>query len=220
MLARRQLVYRWVVISVGWALATLLIPQLDLRNWAGVFLLLIVSVAAESTSIPLPYGGLTTPNFVAFYVTLFIYGPAAACWVALFTSFLVDRVWRRRLPFVFLFNGALYVVSVLAANHTFLLLGGEIGTVPVAALLPLAVCAAVYFLVNNTTVYIYYALQRGFSLSGWWEFVKWDGLGHFVLAPIAVLIVLAYLVLGVPADNSTYQYLIGKYGEDFNRVEW
>ena len=107
MLARRQLVYRWVVISVGWALAILLVPQLDLRNWAGVFLLLIVSVAAESTSIPLPYGGLTTPNFVAFYVTLFIYGPAAACWVALFTSFLVDRVWRRRPSFVFLFNGAL-----------------------------------------------------------------------------------------------------------------
>ena len=28
------------------------------------------------------------------------------------------------------------------------------------------------------------------------------------------------LVLGVPADNSTYQYLIGKYGENYNRVEW
>lgn len=28
------------------------------------------------------------------------------------------------------------------------------------------------------------------------------------------------LVLGVPADNSTYQYLIGKYGENYNRVDW
>jgi arylsulfatase A-like enzyme len=28
------------------------------------------------------------------------------------------------------------------------------------------------------------------------------------------------LVLGTPADNSHYDYLIGKYGENFNRVEW
>lgn len=195
----RQLIYRWVVICVGWALAILLVPQLDLRNWMGIFLLLVVSVAAESTTIPLPYGGLTTPNFVAFYVTLFVRGPAVACWVALFTAFLVDRVRRRRRPFVFLFNGALYVVSILATNRTFLLLGGETATLSVADLLPLIACAAVYFLVNNTMVYVYYALPRGFSLSGWWEFVKWDGLGHLVLAPIAVLAVLTHFALGIPA---------------------
>jgi putative methionine-R-sulfoxide reductase with GAF domain len=209
MSARRQLVYRWVVISVGWALAILLVPQLDLRSWLGIFLLLVVSVAAESTTIPLPYGGLTTPNFVAFYVTLFICGPATACWVALLTAFLVDRVWRQRRAFVFLFNGALYVVSILATNYTFSLLGGEMATVSVAALPPLSVCAAVYFLVNNSMVYVYYALQKGFSPSGWWEFVKWDGLGHLVLAPIAVLIVLTYFALGVPAAILFLPILLG-----------
>ncbi len=28
------------------------------------------------------------------------------------------------------------------------------------------------------------------------------------------------LVIGDPADHSTYQYLTEKYGPDFNRIEW
>ena len=208
---RRQLVYRWVVICMGWALAILLLPQLDLRNWLGVLLLVLVSVAAESTSVPLPYGGLTTPNFIPFYVTLFVYGPATACWVAVCASFLIDRVWRKRRTFVFLFNGALYVISLLSTNGAFSLLGGERVTLFVADLPPLAVGAAVYFLVNNTMVYIYYALLRGFSLSSWWEFAKWDALGHLVLAPIAILIVLTYFALGVPVAILFLPLLLGAW---------
>ena len=81
MMPRGQLIYRWVVISAGWALAISLVPQLDLRHWLGL-LLLAVSVTPEVTTIPLPYGGLTTLNFVAFYVTLHIYGPAGLCQVS------------------------------------------------------------------------------------------------------------------------------------------
>ena len=130
-------------------------------------LLLLATLVAESLALELPSGGIYSLSYPLTMAALVMFGPAAAGLAAVFSTFNISDLRRRKPALVYVFNAGQLAVSACLAGWLYLLLGGPLlvaaegGQVSYSAytaadfpriLVPLLGCAALSVLLNDALV--------------------------------------------------------------------
>jgi putative nucleotidyltransferase with HDIG domain len=192
--------YALVVLSAGLWLA-FTPPSLDALPWAGLAVTLVLMIAADLVPVRLAGGGFVTPGASIDFAALLLFGgPWTAALNVLSTAFAQGLVRRQGLRRT-LFNTALYVLMIAAAETVLRAFGGRPGRLELPAdAVPLAACALAYFLVNGLGLSTIVALAGGGALRRTFQ-VNFLGtavhhLGQLALGALAAF---AFLRLGAVA---------------------
>ncbi len=135
---------------------------------------LLANLLGEALWLPAPKGrGYLSMASAANFATLLCLPLALAVPVTAVAGFLADLMFRRRVWYRALFNAGMCAITVFAAATAFRAMGGASHTLndllsPLNAL-PLAVAAAVYFLVNTWLVAGVVSLHRRHPIWAVWR---------------------------------------------------
>lgn len=132
-----------------------------------------LALLAEALPVSLPKGGLVSVGFAIWTAAIFLFGPAAAAFIAASATFSVPAILHRDQLQKFLFNAAQYAISAVAAGAVFVILHGDPLLVDASIrfpgmLLPFLSSAAVLYLINSTLPSVAIALTGGISFRRVW----------------------------------------------------
>lgn len=173
---------------------------LDIKSF---IIFIILSIIAESLLIPV--SETVSAVSVAYAVGLaaiLVYGAPEAAWIAsLGIMFRTVKHQGKRLHifntplYKTLFNGSNTLLSAGVAGLCYKLLGGVSGDIDLNSyLLPLIVCILVYALINETLISVLMAIVEGEeSVTNWLNNIFWAARDCIFVAPIGVLMAIAYL---------------------------
>jgi putative nucleotidyltransferase with HDIG domain len=144
-------------------------------------------------------GGRVTIGFPIDFVVILIYGPAFAICVTFIGEILGDIFNRKTIWYKTLFNASQYVLATGIAGMVYQILGGVVGVVSLTNyIVPAAICAIVYYLINSSLFVIVISLAEGVSiLSVWKNRIRGIIATYIALAPIGFVMALVYTSIGV-----------------------
>ncbi|HYE12131.1 MAG TPA: HD-GYP domain-containing protein [Patescibacteria group bacterium] len=179
---------------------------LDIRS---VIIFAILAIVAESLLIPTSSESAISVGFAIDLAAILVLGVPEAAWVASFGVMLraINLNGKRFYIFNFpayktLFNGANILFSAGIAGLSYKLFGGTSGNIDFSnLLLPLMACIIVYVLINETIMSWLMAAVTGESfISKWLSNVFWAARDCIFVAPLGVLMAIAYMkynILGI-----------------------
>jgi len=194
-------VYIGIIIGLAIALFIYLFPSLSLISgtWLAIIFFIALSIIAEFMPVDLPVGGRVTIGFPIDFVVILIYGPAFAICVTFIGEILGDIFNRKTIWYKTLFNASQYVLATGIAGMVYQILGGVVGVVSLTNyIVPAAICAIVYYLINSSLFVIVISLAEGVSiLSVWKNRIRGIIATYIALAPIGFVMALVYTSIGV-----------------------
>ncbi len=187
-------IYVAAVVVLGASLLIALFPSTDF-NRPGVFLMLLVLSSLTSmfkVQLPLTRSGSTmSVSYAVDFASLLLLGPRETMLVAAASAWsqCTFRIRERNPLYRTTFSMACLAVTVQAAGHVYLWLGGVPGDVAVGTLpKPLVGAATTYFVVNTVMIATAIALSTRQSLVKVWnENFLWSAPSYFVGAVAAAL---------------------------------
>lgn len=174
-------------------------PVLDIK---GLVVFAVLSVIAESLLIPTSGESAISVGFAIALAAILVLGVPEAAWVASLGIMLrsIKLNGKRYHLFNFpvyktLFNGADILVSAGIAGLCYKLLGGIPGSIDFNSfLLPLIACIITYVLINETIMSWLIASITGEPfISSWLNNVLWAARDCVYVAPLGVLMAIAYI---------------------------
>ena len=194
-------VYIGAVTGLAIALFIYLVPSLSLTpdTWLILTFFIVLSIIAEFMPVDLPVGGRVTIGFPIDFVVILIYGPLFAICVTFMGEILGDIFNRKTIWYKTLFNASQYALSAGVAGIVYQKLGGVVGLVNISNyIIPAAICAISYFLINSNLFMIVVSLSEEVSiLSVWKNRIKGAIATYIALAPIGFIMALVYTSIGV-----------------------
>ncbi len=166
--ARHPLFLPFYGLVVAGALAWLIghPPAPDLLPWTGLAVTLCLMILADLAPVRMPGGGFATPGASLDFAALLIFGGP---WTAALNvgSTLVAQLLVRKKPLLrTVFNAALYVLMIAAADAVLHALGGSSGRLDLPGdALAIGLAGLTYFLVNGIGLSTVLALTGAGSLS-------------------------------------------------------
>jgi len=194
-------VYIGAVTGLAIALFIYLASSLPLTTdmWWVLTFFIILNTIAEFMPVELPVGGNVTIGFPIDFVVILIYGPAFAICVTFMGEILGDIFNRKTIWYKTLFNASQYALSAGVAGIVYQKLGGVVGLVNISNyIIPAAICAIIYFLINSNLFMIVVSLSEEVSiLSVWKKQIRGTLATYIALAPIGFIMALVYTNIGV-----------------------
>jgi putative nucleotidyltransferase with HDIG domain len=194
-------VYIGAVTGLAIALFIYLMPSLSLTadRWLILTFFIVLSSVAEFMPVDLPFGGRVTIGFPIDFVAIIIYGPLFAICVTFIGEILGDIFNRKTIWYKTLFNASQYALSAGVAGIVYQKLGGVVGLVNISNyIIPAAICAISYFLINSNLFMIVVSLAEEVSiLSVWKKQIRGTLATYIALAPIGFVMALIYTSIGV-----------------------
>jgi diguanylate cyclase (GGDEF)-like protein/putative nucleotidyltransferase with HDIG domain len=234
-LPRAAQIYVAAVLIAGGLLVALYFPG-QLRAPTTFLLLLVLSSLTSVFKVKLPLsrsGSTMSVSYAVDFASLLLLGPHETMLVAAASAWTqcTFRITERNPPHRTLFSMACLAITVQAAGHVYLWLGGVPGSVELSSLpRPLVGAATTYFLVNTATVATAIALstrQRLYRV--WHENFLWSAPSYFVgalAAGGATWIVQASNLWLVPLAAAplyltyrTYKVYLGRIEDERRHVE-
>jgi len=194
-------VYIGLITGLTIALFIYLFPSLSLISgtWLAIIFFIALSIIAEFMPVDLPVGGRVTIGFPIDFVVIIIYGPLFAICVTFIGEILGDIFNKKTIWYKTLFNASQYALSAGVAGIVYQGLGGVVGLVNISNyIIPAAICAISYFLINSSLFMIVISLAEGVSiLSVWKNRIRGIIATYIALAPIGFVMALVYTSIGV-----------------------
>jgi putative nucleotidyltransferase with HDIG domain len=194
-------VYIGVVTGLAIALFIYLASSLSLTTdmWWVLIFFIILSTIAEFMPVELPVGGNVTIGFPIDFVVILVYGPATAIIVTSFSAFIGEIVEGKTRWYKIVFNMAQYTLSAGIAGMVYQGLGGVVGAVNLTNyIVPAAICAIIYFLINSNLFMIVVSLSEEVSiLSVWKKRIKGTIATYIALAPMGFVMAMVYVSIGI-----------------------
>jgi putative nucleotidyltransferase with HDIG domain len=193
-------IYIGVIIGLAIALFIYLLPSLsfNFNTWTAIIFFITLSIIAEFMPVDLPVGGRVTIGFPIDFVVIIIYGPLFAICVTFIGEILGDIFNRKIIWYRTLFNGSQYALSAGVAGMVYQGLGGVVGGANLTNyIVPAAICAIVYFLINSNLFMIVISLSEEVSiLSIWKNRIRGAIATYIALAPMGFIMAVVYLNIG------------------------
>ena len=186
--------YVGAVIGVGAALLVAFFPVSSLEEpWLFLLLLLLSSITSVfKVSLPLARSGSTmSVSYAVDFAALLLLGPNETMVVAAASAYsqCTFRIKEPNPHYKTLFSMACLVLTVQAAGHAYIWLGGTPGKFDLHGLAkPLVGAATTYFIINTLTIASAIALSTRVSIVKVWnENFLWSAPSYFVGAGAAAL---------------------------------
>jgi len=194
-------VYIGAVIGLAIALFIYLVPSLSLAadTWLIFTFFVVLSTIVEFMPVNLPIVGNVTIGFPIDFVVILVYGPATAIIVTSFSAFIGEIVGGKTQWYKIVFNMAQYTLSAGIAGMVYQGLGGVVGLINISNyIIPAAICAIIYFLINSNLFMIVVSLSEEVSiLSVWKKQIRGTLATYIALVPIGFIMALVYTSIGV-----------------------
>jgi len=194
-------IYIGVVVGLAVALFIYLAPSLSLTSdmWLVLTFFIVLSTITEFMPVDLPVGGRVTIGFPVDFVVILVYGPAWALLVTFLGEIIADAITRRTVWYKILFNASQYALSAGIAGMVYQELGGVVGTVNLTNyIVPAAICAIIYFLINSNLFMIVISLaEKIHILSVWKKRIRGTVATYIALAPMGFVMAMVYVSTGI-----------------------
>ena len=166
--------------------------------WVLTFFIILCTIA-EFTPVKLPVGGDVTIGFPIDFVVILVYGPATAIIVTSFGVFIGEIIEGKTRWYKIVFNMAQYTLSAGIAGMVYQELGGVVGAVNLTNyIVPAAICAIIYFLINSNLFMIVVSLAEEIPiLSVWKKRIKGTIATYIALVPMGFVMAMVYVSIGI-----------------------
>ncbi len=173
------------------------IPDLS-EIWLPLSFFIIISVLAEFIPVSLPAGGEITIAFPIDFVVILVYGPALAMIVAVF-SIIWEVFQKKESWYKTLFNASQYSLATGLAGLVYIYTGGVIGGPNLFNyIVPAALCALAYCIVNSYLVTIVISLDSGMSITKVYRINIKEVLPSYLAeAPLGFIMAIIYAEVGI-----------------------
>jgi putative nucleotidyltransferase with HDIG domain len=194
--------YVTVIVTLGIAYLFYSVSAKPVYDIESIIIFAILSIIAESLLIPTPGESAISVGLAIGLAAILILGVPEAAWIASLGIMLRTVKHQGRYVHIFntpwyktLFNGANILISAGIAGFCYKLLGGVPGIIDFNnLLLPLIACIIAYVLINETIMSCLMAAVTGESLkSSWWNNLLFAARDCIFVAPIGVLMAIAYM---------------------------
>lgn len=197
--------YVAVVIALGFLFFLITLYKVQVLIYKDIIFFLILSIITESLLIPTPDQRGISVGFAIGFTALLIIGVPEACWIAslgvMLRIFEKDGKYRHifNTPlYKNLFNGANIMLSSGLAGLCYEALGGVPGKLDLINILPMVASIAVYIIINNLIMSILMSILSGEKLLKLFcSSVIWVIRDNFALAPLGIIMAIAYLNYGI-----------------------
>ena len=197
--------YIATIILLGISFVLLTLDRVDVLDYKGIIFFLILSVVAESLLIPTPNQRGISVGFAINLTAILILGIPQAQWITSLGVMLrlpsIDGKCRHifNTPlYKTLFNGANIMLSSGLAGLCYEALGGIPGKLDLINILPMVASIAVYIIINNVIMSILMSILSGEKLLKLFcSSVIWVIRDNFALAPLGIIMAIAYLNYGI-----------------------
>jgi len=200
-LPKKLKVYIVIIISLAIILLIYLIPPFSLiyDKWYIFIFFLVISIFAESIPVDLPIEGSITIGFPIDFVIILVYGPAIATWMTFLGEILGELVGRKTTWYKALFNASQYALSVGVAGLVYQFVGGVVGAQNfLEYVLPAALCAFTYCVINSILVAIVISFAQQIKLNMVWRLnIKEMMPSYLAEAPMGFLMAIVYVEVGI-----------------------
>lgn len=194
-------VYLGAITGLTIALFIYLVPSLSLTAdiWWVLTFFIILSAIAEFMPVDLPIGGRVTIGFPIDFMVILVYGPAFAVCVTFLGEILGELFNRKSIWYKTLFNASQYALSAGIAGMVYQGLGGIAGATNLSNyIIPAAICAVVYYLINSNLFMIVISIAEEVSiLSVWKNRIRGIIATYIALAPIGFVMAMVYVTMGI-----------------------
>jgi len=194
-------VYIGAVTGLAIALFIYLVPSLSLAadTWLILTFFIVLSTITEFMPVDLPVGGRVTIGFPIDFVVILVYGPAWALLITFLGEIIADAITRKTVWYKIIFNASQYALSAGIAGMVYQGLGGVVGAVNLTNyIVPAAICAIIYFLINSNLFMIVISLAEKIPiLSVWKKRIKGTVATYIALAPIGFVMAMVYVNTGI-----------------------
>ena len=197
---KKVLAYVVALVAAGMFALYLMRPGGAEMNWLEVLAFGLIIFTAEAMPVELPRGrGTVSVGYAVIYACILVLGPEAATWLAAFATLRMLELAGQVPLLPLLFNRAQLALSAAAAGLTYVALGGVPGHIDVlGGAWALIGTAAVYSLVNITTVVAVMSLSQKNSFWGIWAHdFRWMMAHYLALTPVGVLIAVVQAEVGL-----------------------
>ncbi len=194
------LVYVYAVIALGAYTLYRLLPEVTGRQWYGVVSFALIIFIIEAMPVELPrQRGTVSVGYAMILACILVLGPGLSAWLAALATLRLVELTGHVAPKAVLFNRAQLALSAAAAGLTYVALGGVPGQIDILrGAGPILAAAAVYSLVNITTVVLAMGLTQRLSFWGIWvRDFRWMVPHYLALTPLGVLIGLVESYVGM-----------------------
>jgi len=200
-LPKKLKIYIVIIISFAIILLIYLIPPFSLiyDKWYIFIFFLAISIFAESIPVDLPIAGSITIGFPIDFVIILVYGPAIAIWITFLGEILGELIKRRTTWYKAFFNASQYALSVGVAGLVYQFVGGVVGSQDfLKYVLPAALCAFTYCVINSILVAIVISFAQQVKLTMVWRVnIKEMIPSYLAEAPIGFLMAIVYVEVGI-----------------------
>jgi len=208
-MSRQLKIYVTIIILLGMAFIIHTISLASIYDIKSVIIFTVLSIIAESLLIPTPGESAISVGLAIGLAGILVLGVPEAAWIACLGIMLRCVNYQGKSVHLFntpwyktLFNGANIALSAGLAGVCFQMLGGTPGRVDLNNfLLPLLVCIFVYIIINETIISGLMAIVTGERfINSWWSNLVFAGRDCISVAPIGVLMAIAYIkyeILGI-----------------------
>jgi len=194
-------VYIGAVTGLAIVLFIYLVPSLSLTTdmWWVLTFFIVLSTVAEFMSVDLPVGGNVNIGFPIDFVVILVYGPATAIIVTVFGALIGEIVEGKTRWYKIVFNISQYALSAGVAGMVYQGLGGIAGTANLTNyIIPAAICAVVYYLINLNLFMIVISLAEEVSiLSVWKKRLRGIIATYIALTPMGFVMAMVYVSIGI-----------------------
>jgi putative nucleotidyltransferase with HDIG domain len=194
------LIYVLALVALGAYVLYILRPDTAGVNWLEVAAFGLIIFTAEAMPVELPRGrGTVSVSYAVIYAAILVLGPGTSTWLAAIATLRLLELTGRVPTLPLLFNRAQLALSAAAAGLTYVALGGVPGHIDVMGTVwALIGAAAVYSLVNITTVVAVMSLSQKKSFWGIWVHdFRWMIPHYLALTPLGVLIAVVQAEVGL-----------------------
>jgi putative nucleotidyltransferase with HDIG domain len=199
-LKQKLKIFITLVLISAIILLILLLPTMPILSeiWLPILFFTVIAMLAEYLSVFLPAGGQITVAFPISFVIILVYGPAVAILVEILS--VIWEIFKKRGNwYKTLFNAAQYSLSSGLAGVVYISSGGVVGTQNIINyLLPAALCALTYCLVNSILVATVISLDSGMSVSKVYRInIKEVIPSYLAEAPMGFIMAIIYVHIGI-----------------------
>ena len=194
-------VYIGAITGLAIALFIYLVPSLSLTAdmWLILTFFIVLSTVTEFMPVDLPVGGRVTIGFPIDFVVILVYGPALAMLITALGALIGETIERKRPWYKVIFNTSQYALSAGIAGMVYQGLGGVVGAANLSNyIIPAAICAVVYYLINSNLFMIVISLAEEVSILSVWK-NRMRGLiaTYIALTPIGFVMAIVYVSIGI-----------------------
>lgn len=208
-MSRQLKLYVTIIIALGIAYIIYTLSLTSIYDIKSVVIFTILSIIAESLLIPTPGESAISVGLAIGLAAILVLGVPEAAWIASLGIMLRIVNCQGKKIHIFntpwyktLFNGANITLSAGISGMCFQMLGGTPGSIDLNNLiLPLLACIFIYVIINETIISGLMAIVTGEKfINSWWSNLVFAVRDCISVAPIGVLMAIAYLrydILGI-----------------------